>query len=99
MMRYSMHIVDFHGDATDPTKDVITRYRQLSAPYGEKAYWFLITDAFYEVIATCMIGDDDENNSSKHHYKISEKWENLGFDKKLDEMIQTYEHHMSKTIN
>jgi hypothetical protein len=93
MLTYSRQIVEAHGDKTDPMKDIVTRYRQLSTPYEEKAYWFLITDAFYNVIGTCMIAEDDHGHTSEHHFLITEGWKGLGFDRKLREMIEMHAHH------
>lgn len=88
MLMYSRQIVDCLGDRSDKSKDIVTRYISLSEPYGKKAQWILITDAFYQPIGTCMVGD-----GAKHHFVVDPKWRNIGFERKIEEMAQAIIEH------
>jgi len=69
-------------------------YENLSKPI-EGVYWILITDAFFDPIATCMIKQDGRS-VTKHNVAVSDEWKNTGFKKRLDEMIETFRNFINR---
>ena len=85
-------------DSSNRLHSIVLRFKELSGKYGDNAYWFIIVDESYQIVATATAGITTENTIHLYNLLVTPEYRKKGYCRKLFNRVLEYAKNLKMNL-